>query len=126
MTTKCTWEINASVERCVASLRRALLADGLTVVDAVNISGNGCVALLVDSADLLFEAVALDRGAAVLVPVHVVVMGDGHSSRVHWANPMTVSGLRAPAPARAPIERLCARVRQTLSKLPDNTETTVH
>jgi hypothetical protein len=52
--------------------------------------------LLIDCPLLLLEAVALDRSAAVFIPLHVVVAGDQRSGCVHWAHPADSMGLRAP------------------------------
>lgn len=109
-------------------LIRRLLADaGLSIVGEFDVSaepylqlaaaGRSCVVLLVDTPALLFESIALDRAAAVFLPVHVVISGGRDTTYVHWANPMMSSGLRPPTPAKIPLENLCARVTQALSGL---------
>lgn len=127
MTAANTWNLGVGLAKSVTVIRRALQMDGLNIVEELDVSaspncadGPHCVVLLVDSPELLFEAIALDRGAAVLVPVHIVVTGDAHCSQVHWANPIAALGLRAPASARVPIERLCAQVKQALSRALDS------
>jgi uncharacterized protein (DUF302 family) len=132
MMTEHTWALHMGLEKSVAFIRRSLRLNGLNVVAELDLSASpdsadtrGCVVLLVDTPELLFEAIALDRGAAVLVPVHIVLSGDRDSSRVHWANPLANSGLRAPASARLPIERLCVRVRQTLAGALESAATAV-
>jgi uncharacterized protein (DUF302 family) len=115
-------------EKAVSLIRRLLAGQGLNVVEQLDMSmepldrlGLGtrpCVILLVDSPVLLFEAIALDRAAAVFVPLHVVLSGGEGTSYVHWVNPVPESGLRPPAPARAALEELYLRVTAALSELP--------
>jgi hypothetical protein len=114
--------------KTVPLIRRLILNAGLSIVEEFDISGEvyfplgiasrSCIVVLVDTPVLLFEAIALDRGAAVFLPVHVVISGDSGTSYVHWANPITSSGLRPPAPAKGPLEDLYARLNKTLSELP--------
>ena len=115
-----------------APMIRALLVNaGLHIAEEFDVSSelhfrsglaSRCVVLLVDTPELLFEAIALDRAAAVFLPVHVVIGGDRNTSYVHWANPMASSGLRPPASAKEPLENLCSRVTKALSELPQAAE----
>ena len=110
--------------KSVPLIRRLLSEAGLSVVEQFNVSSEpyfqlgvgrrSCLILLVDTPALLFECIALDRAAAVFLPIHIVISGDSDTSYVHWANPMTSSGLRPPAPAKIPLENLCTRVTQAL------------
>jgi uncharacterized protein (DUF302 family) len=114
---------------CVPRVRRLLEDAGLNIVEEfdltnlpyfqIGIGSRRCTVLLVDMPVLLFEAVALDRAAAVFLPIHVVICGDRDTSYVHWANPMVSSGLRPPSPSKEPLDKLCSRVTQALSRLPD-------
>jgi uncharacterized protein (DUF302 family) len=88
----------------------------------LGIARRSCAVLLVDSPVLLFEAIALDRSAAVFLPVHVVISGDRDTTYVHWANPIASSGLRPPVPAKGPLENLCALLTRTLAELPQPAE----
>lgn len=108
-------------EKSVVLIRRLLSAEGLTVVGEFDISSpsRSCTVLLVDTPLDLFEAIALDRSAAVLVPLHVVVSGDHKRAFVHWGNPVATGGMRPPAPAKAALEKLHARVSEAFSKLPE-------
>ena len=126
MSTGYRWGMNAGIEKTASIVRRSLCDRGLQVVDEIHLSGGECVVLLVDTPELLLEAVALDRGGAVLVPVHVVITSDGPRSFVCWANPIAVSGLRPPASARAALERLCGRIRQTLAQSLEGAATVLH
>ena len=123
-----TRAIPEPIGRTVPLVRRLLLGSGLSVVEELDISSalyfqpgfarRSCIVLLVDTPVLLFEAIALDRAAAVFLPVHVVISGDRNTSCVYWANPIASSGLRPPAPAKGPLENLCARITKALSELP--------
>jgi hypothetical protein len=103
----------------------ALNGSGLSVVEQIDLSGRivrhpaapgrNCVMLLVDSPLLLFEAVALERSAAVFIPLHVVVAGDQRSTHIHWAHPADSMGLRAPRAGRGAVDTLYARVTEVLS-----------
>lgn len=116
-----------SFEKSLALIRRLLSTAGFSIVKEFDLSresyfqlgigSRSCVVLLVDTPVLLFEAIALDRSAAVFVPLHIVVTGDRDSSYVHWVNPMTSSGLRPPAPARGPLDALYARLTESMSQL---------
>ena len=127
-TTGNTRVIREPFGKAVAVIRRLLSDAGLSVVEEFNVSSEpyfqlgiasrSCLILLVDTPALLFESIALDRSAAVFVPVHVVISGDRDTSYVHWANPVTTSGLRPPTAAKIPLERLCARITRALSALP--------
>jgi len=120
--------IAESFGKSVMLVRRLLANGGLCVVEECNVSSEpyfrsgitrwSCIVLLVDTPGLLFECIALDRAAAVFLPVHVVISGDRDRTYVHWANPVVSSGLRPPMPAKVPLERLCARITQALSRLP--------
>ena len=120
-----TRAIPQSCEKSVVLIRRLLSAEGLTVVGEFDISSpsRSCKVRLVDTPLALFEAIALDRSAAVLVPLHVVVSGDGDGTSVHWGNPVATGGMRPPAPAKAALERLYARVSEALSELAQAAET---
>ena len=127
--------IPESFGKSVALIRRLLLGAGLRVVEEFDVSSEPyfqlgiarrfCTVLLVDTPALLFECIALDRAAAVFLPVHVVISGDRDATYVHWANPVMSSGLRPPMPAKIPLENLCACITQALSGLPQAAEATL-
>lgn len=120
--------IHKSFGKSVTSIRRLLMNAGLSVVGEFNIASEqyirlgpakrSCTILIVDTPALLFECIALDRAAAVFLPVHIVVSGDCETTYVHWANPVENSGLRAPMPAKLPLENLCSRITQAFAALP--------
>jgi uncharacterized protein (DUF302 family) len=124
--------IPESFDKSVLLIRRLLSTAGFSIVEEFDVSkemhfqsGNSnrcCTVLLVDTPVLFFEAIVLDRSAAVFLPLHVVVSGDREASCVHCVNPMTSSGLRPPEPAKGALEVLYKRVTEALSELPDSAE----
>ena len=128
MNTGHTHVIPERFARSMPLVRRRLADAGLSIAGEFDVSGEphfqsttgqrSCVVLLVDTPGLLFECIALDRAAAVFLPVHVMISGDRHSTYVRWANPTTISGLRPPMPAKVPLEDLCARIARALAGLP--------
>jgi|SRR5947209_8106227 len=128
--------IPESFEKSLLLVRRSLSTAGLSVVQEfemsrepcfqLSIARRSCVVLLVDTPVLLFEAIALDRSAAVFLPLHVVIIGDRDTSYVHWVNPTIDSGLRPPAPSRAALEDLYKRITEVLSELPQPAEAAAH
>jgi len=131
-TTGNTRVISNSVGRAIPLIRRLLSEAGLSVVEEFNVSSEpyfqlgiekrSCIVLLVDTPALLFECIALDRAAAVFLPVHVVISGDHDTTYVHWANPVTSSGLRPPMPAKIPLDNLSSKITRALSGLPELAE----
>ena len=75
--------------------------------------------LLVDCPLLIFEALALDRAAAVFFPLHVILASDGARTHVATVKPPGVFDARLPAGAAEPFERLEARVARVLEDLCD-------
>lgn len=82
--------------------------------------------LLVDSPLLLFEAVALDRAAGVLFPLHVLVSADGDWTQVVCIEPATLFEARLPAGAAQPLEELRNRVAMALQSLGSRSESYDH
>src|SRR3982751_4673709 len=78
-------------------IRRALAEEGLTIAADFDMAGRvrkalrldlpPCTVLCVDCPMSLLEALALDRSAAVLLPLHLVVAGQDGSTLVHLLNP---------------------------------------
>ncbi len=76
--------------------------------------------LLVDSPVLLFEALALDRAAAVFVPVHVLVSADGDRTQAVCIELSSLFEVRLPPGAAQPLEELRNRVALTLESVTEN------
>lgn len=73
--------------------------------------------LLVDCPLLVFEAVALDRAAAVFFPLHVLVSADGERTQVVCVEPATLFEFRLPVGAAQPLEKLLNRVAMAMDSL---------
>lgn len=73
-----------------------------------------CRVLCVDSPMELLEALALDRAAAVLLPLHIVVAGQEDVTLVHLLNPAAAIYGGLPVTARAALSKLQARVTQAV------------
>ncbi len=105
-------------ERALPAVREALAGGGLTIVGEMDISERirrqlgldfgPCRVLLVDSPYLLVEALALDRSAAALLPLHVVISGRESITHVHWISLAGIRQARLPAGAEAPLAKLHA------------------
>ena len=112
--------IPLSLEKTLKLLRRTLQTAGIDVVQQIELSPefqselavgeDRCVLLLVDCPLLLFEAVAIDRAAAVFFPLHVVVTGGDACTSIHWAHPTAVATSRLPATVKRPVDALYARL----------------
>ena len=70
--------------------------------------------LLVDSPILMFEAMALDRAAGALFPLHVLLSADGDRTRAVFVEPATLFALRPPVGAAGPLEEMKSRIRAAL------------
>lgn len=111
----------------VKLVREALQDAGLSILGEVDLfdglgrdAGAGshpCRVIYIDSPLLLFEALVLDRAAAVFLPLHVVVREDGGETRLHWINPAAIFGMRLPGGAAVPLYDLQTRVSAALEPL---------
>ena len=111
----------------VTLLRRALAKGGLEVAADLDMAGRirkalridfpPCRVLCVDCPVALLEALALDRSAAVLLPLHLVVTGQDGSTLVHLLNPAAALYSGLPVTARAAVSKLQARVAQAVESV---------
>ncbi len=114
--------IEDQFDRALKTIRSELTATDLNIVaefdTAEVINGNPsrrpCRILLVDNPLLVFEALALDRAAAVFLPLHVVISGAGDRTEVSIANPTHLLDARFPAGAADPVDRLVGRIELAL------------
>src|SRR5690242_19035745 len=93
-------EITVPYETALKLLRNALLKEDLRISTEYDLSDTAggqrgvnlvpCRILCVDSPMLLLEAMALDPSAAVLLPLHIVISGDGPKTQVCWLNPASI------------------------------------
>jgi uncharacterized protein (DUF302 family) len=112
-------------ETALKLVRAALLGAGLGILGEFDPSGFGSREagtastpsriLYVGSPLLLFEALALDRAAAVFLPLHVLVAASGLETRVCWIDPAAAFGARLPAGAAVPLDELQARLSRALT-----------
>ena len=70
--------------------------------------------LLVDCPLLLLEALALDRAAGVLIPLHVLVSSDGDRTQVVFIESSALFDRRVPVGASGPLEKLKTRISMAL------------
>jgi uncharacterized protein (DUF302 family) len=108
-------------------IRRTLLEGGLEIPaeldmanrirKALRVDVPPCRVLCVDCPVALLEALALDRSAAVLLPLHLVVAGQDGFTLVHLLNPAAALYGGLPVTARAAVSRLQARVAQTIESV---------
>jgi uncharacterized protein (DUF302 family) len=109
-------------------IRRALAEGGLEIAADLDMAGRIRKALRIDLPPFrvlcvdcpvaLLEALALDRSAAVLLPLHVVVAGQGGGlTLVHLLNPAAALYSGLPITARAAVSKLQARVAQAVESV---------
>lgn len=101
-------------------IRRALAEAGLEITADLDLAGRvrktlridlpPCRVLCVDCTVALLEALTLDRSAAVLLPLHLVVAGQDGLTVVYLLNPSAALYGGLPFTARAAVSRLQARV----------------
>ena len=105
-------------------IRQALVEEGLEVAaeldlakrlrKALRIDFPLCRVLCVDCPVGLLEALAFDRSAAVLLPLHLVVTGQDGVTLVHLLNPAAALYAGLPVTARAAVSKLQARIAQAV------------
>ena len=111
----------------VKLIRRALADGGLEIAADLDMAGRitkalridfpPCRVLCVDCPVALLEALALDRSAAVLLPLHLVVTGQDGLTLVHLLNPAAALYSGLPVTARAAVSKLQARVAQAVESV---------
>jgi uncharacterized protein (DUF302 family) len=108
-------------------LRRSLAEGGLEIAADLDMAGRirkalrvdlaPCRVLCVDCPVALLEALALDRSAAVLLPLHLVVAGQDGFTLVHLLNPAAALYSGLPVTARAAVSKLQAKVAQAVESV---------
>ena len=119
--------IQKPLNEAVKLLRRALAEGGLEIAADLDLSGRirkalridfpPCRVLCGDCPVALLEALVLDRSAAVLLPLHLVVTGQDGLTLVHLLNPAAALYSGLPVTARAAVSKLQARVAQAVEKV---------
>lgn len=79
--------------------------------------------LLVDCPLLLLEAVALDRAAGVLIPLHIFVSSDGDRTEVVFVEASTLFDRRLPVGTSEPLGELKTRIAMALEATVARAET---
>ena len=115
------------VNEALKLIRRALAEEGLEISADLDMAGRirkalrielpPCRVLCVDCPVSLLEALALDRSAAVLLPLHLVVAGQHGWTLVHFLNPAAALYNGLPVTARAAVSKLQARVAQAVESV---------
>ena len=108
-------------------IRRVLAEGGLQIATDLDMAGRirkalridfpPCRVLGVDCPVALLEALALDRSAAVLLPLHLVVAGRDGFTLIHLLNPAAALYGGLPVTARAAVSKLQARVAQAVESV---------
>ncbi len=101
-------------------LRASLAEEGLEIAaefdmanrikKALRIDLPPCRVLCVDCPLALLEALAFDRSAAVLLPLHLVIAAQDSLTLIHFLNPAAALYRGLPVTARAAVSKLQARV----------------
>jgi hypothetical protein len=113
--------------KAAKQIRRALGAEGLAVAGEIDLTARlsrhlrvgfpVCTVICVDYPTVLLEALAFDRSAAVLVPIHLVVTEHGAGTAVHMLNPSAALYDVLPVTARPAVSRLLGAVAKSLDNI---------
>lgn len=116
--------VQQPLNQALKMIRRALAEAGLEIAAEFDMAGRirkalridfpPCRVLCVDCPVSLLEALALDRSAAVLLPLHLVVAGQDGFTLVHLLNPAATLSGGLPVTARAAVSKLQASLAQAL------------
>jgi uncharacterized protein (DUF302 family) len=119
--------VRQPLNQALRSIRRALAEGGLQIATDLDMAGRirkalridfpPCRVLGVDCPVALLEALALDRSAAVLLPLHLVVAGQDGFTLIHLLNPAAALYGGLPVTARAAVSKLQARVAQAIESV---------
>ncbi len=119
--------IQQPLNEALKLIRRALAVGGLEIAGDLDMAGRirksfrleiqPCRVLSVDCPVALLEALALDRSAAVLLPLHLVVAGQDDVTLIYLLNPAFGLSGGLPLTARASMSKLQARVAQAMETI---------
>lgn len=76
-----------------------------------------CKVFCVDCPVSMLEAMAVDRSAGLLLPLHVVVSGRSEWTQVQLPNPASVQSSTLTVGAKVSVSKLLARVIQTVERV---------
>lgn len=121
------YRIDEPFDKALRAVRSALTRSALGISGELDISKrikrqvfvefSPCRVLFVDAPYLLLEAVVLDRSAAALLPLHLVVSGRGDHTVVEWINLSTTEEARLPPPAIASLIKLQVQISRALEPI---------
>ena len=119
--------VRQPLNQALRSIRRALAEGGLQIATDLDMAGRirkalridfpPCRVLGVDCPVALLEALALDRSAAVLLPLHLVVAGQDGFTLIHLLNPAAALYGGLPVTARAAVSKLQSRVAHAIESV---------
>ncbi len=114
-------------EKALKLIRRSIMEDGLEIPIILNpserirkelgINFPPCRVFCVDAPLVLVEAMTFEDGAAVLLPLHVVVTGRGSKTQVQLLSPTHIINSTLPVSAKIPLNKLQTRVCHVLEKI---------
>ncbi|MCI0622322.1 MAG: DUF302 domain-containing protein [Acidobacteria bacterium] len=114
-------------DKALKLIRQALTSAEIGIAMELDVSGRiqrdlgvelaPCRILSVDNPFVLLEAMALDGTAAVFLPLHVAVSGDGKQTRVHMLSQSGVRSCGSPLGAKGAMSKLQAGLAQALEKI---------
>jgi uncharacterized protein (DUF302 family) len=118
------YQIATPFKKALPAVREAFHASELSISGEMDLSARirrqlglglgDCRILLVDSPYLLVEALALDRSAAALFPLHVVVSARGSVTDVQWIDIAQFRQGSLPPAAEGPLAKLQAELERVL------------
>lgn len=113
--------------KAAKQIRRALDAEGIAVAGEMDLAARlnrglrvgfpVCRVICVDYPTVLLEALAFDRSAAVLVPIHLVITEHAVGSAVHMLSPSAALYDALPVTARPAVSRLLGAVVKSLDSI---------
>ena len=121
-----TYVIEARFDRALKLIRNALEKGELSIAEEIDLTegfakdwkeNEPSKLLMVECPILEFEALVLDRAAAVFFPLHVLVSADHERTQVVCFEPATFFEVRLPVGAAHPLEELRHRVEVALESL---------
>ena len=122
-----TLVIKEPLPTALRSIRRALSDSGLEIVmeldlaervrKTLNLEIAPCRILYIDCPASLWEAIVLDRSAAVILPLHLVLSAEKESTLAYLLNPATTLYQVLPMTAKAAVSKLQARVLESLASV---------
>jgi uncharacterized protein (DUF302 family) len=111
----------------IREIRRALAEADLEIAAELDLAGRvrktlridipPCRVLCVDCSVSLLEALILDRSAAVLLPLHLVVAGQGNQTLVYLLTPSAALYAGLPLTARTAMSKLQACITSAVESI---------